>query len=378
MSRLRTREEDIWSVAGSYGGTTYFTHSGPSYVEACIDDLGKSSDHPLILRRDSRAGGEVDWTNSGFRKVGQIGYDYPIPGDMDAQIGSWVSQFTAQKIAASTAPLKPATYSLTSILEFRDVPRMLKHAGDLLHGLSNPISLFGPKMVASTTLAWQFGWGPLFQDILKMLDFSKQVAARQRLLGELNSGKVVRRRVKFGSLKGSSYDPAKDLSTDWYIFIAPEWSLQWTAQAWATIHWQLSDLNQLGRKPSWNEAFNILYGIPLGEIPIQIWKALPWTWCIDWFAGISEALEVSRNLLTYSPSRINLMYRVDKEVFWGPLKPAPGQVFKGMQHRRTELNRSQPSVGDVTGIHLRIPFLDTYKLSVLSSLLVLRLLGRSS
>jgi len=292
---------------------------------------------------------------------------------MDPTILSWVSQFTAQKIAASTAPLKPSVYNFTNFLEWRDYPRMWRDAGDILLKLRNlPRSftpLVGPNALSSYILATQFGWIPLLQDIARALDFARLVDQRIKELGALNSGKTISRKVHFGSTGGDDSGNVTVQST-FGCFITPHYHCSWETEAWATIRWKLSDLHNLGRVPTWWDAFNSLYGIDPAEIVVQIWKALPWSWMIDWFANLSEALEVSRNLLTYTPSRINRMWKTTKTITYDPVNESASRRYAGGTRIWQSLNRDQPSVSDVTGIHLSVPFLDTFKLSILSAMTI--------
>lgn len=350
---------------------------GYQIKDHCEDGLGMDVDHPLFLTHDVIDGGHCDWQGTwrgvGYPLVTNLG----LPGlGLGAGIDAWKAQFTAQKIVAATAPEKPAVDTLTSLLEIREIPRMLKHAGDLLKGFRRlPQRLLDPYEAASATLAYQFGWKPLFQDILKMMDFGDQVAKRQRELGELNSGKTISRKVSFGKyvVGGSG---SQTIHSTLGITITPSVNCSSTTDGWATCRWELADLGQLGKVPTWLQAFNTLYGLTPGEIPTQIWKALPWSWAIDWFAGVSDALRVSANLVSYKPSRINLMFRQKTIYTYLPLKPTSVRTFDGGTRTWTVLTRSQPSVGDATGIRLRVPFLDTYKLSVAGSLLIVRLVGR--
>lgn len=375
MGRTRFRDEDPVARSFSYPGYGVIaTYSDDSYRERCYDALGKSTDHDLFLDRSTWAGGEVHWEGF-FTLDGVVGFAIPVRSvPFSSDISSFIGQFDAQRIAAATAPLKPAVYSLTNVLEFRDVPRMLRHAGDLLYFLTHgiPTGLNSLQMLASSILAYQFGWAPIMQDLFKCMDFAKAVSLRQHQIGELNSGKTLRRKIKLGSISGSDSDLGW-IETSGGCFIPMDRTTVMSTKAWATIRWSLSDMNQLGVKPTWLESFNQLYGIPLGEIPIQLWKALPWSWMFDWFVNISNALEVSRNLMYYSPSRINLMWT---SVYEGFVKPQEfgASRYKGMYQRKIELNRSVLSASDVTGLHLHVPFIDTYKLSVLSSLGILQIL----
>lgn len=317
------------------------------------------------------SGSKFDWMGT-YHGVGSTGV-LSIPSSANSAISSFASQITAQKIAMATAPERPSVYALTNFLEFRDVPRMLKHAGDLLHKIvTSPIGLAKPKVAASTILAYQFGWKPLFDDLIKVLNFSDAVDKRLRQLEDLSNGKELRRRANFGTSSGS-FRGTQFVHSTFGITIQTKYTLVYKVEGWGTIHWRLADLDKLGKKPTWLQAFNSLYGLTPGEIPVQIWKALPWTWAIDWFANVSDALEVSKNLISYKPSRINKMWRATKTCQYQPHSPAVNKNYYGGTQVRTELNRLPLSLAGVSGLHLKVPFLDTFKLSIIPSLLITRL-----
>lgn len=362
------------------------TESGFAYHESCVDDLGMNTDHPLTLTLKTVGDMGFDWLVSplSFHGVGQSGLsDLNLPGAEQALIDNWLAQFTAQKVAASTAPLRPVVNVFTNLAEFRDFPLLLKYFGDILLGLQsrNPLPyLFGPRGLSAHTLAYQFGWGPILQDLSKLIDFGRLVDIRQKEIGDLNSGKDVRRKIQFGRINGGFSDTETVHST-FSIVITPNRNVTHDTEAWATIHWKLADMNLLGQKPSWLTAFAIVYGVRPGldgftTLITQIWKALPWSWMIDWFANISDALEVSRNMLHYSPSRINLMWKTTKIATYQPLHPSGTRRFNGGSRTVTIKNRKQLSTSAVTGIRLRLPFLDNFKLSVLGSLAIASLPGK--
>lgn len=374
MTRVRSRDLRLESNTYTYPGTTVSEVRSMDH-ENCSDDVGYPIDHTLALTRDSVSGNHFDWAGV-FYGLGYCGVEVPYGTEELGPINSFLAPFTAQKIAAMTAPERPAVNVITNLLEIREIPLMLKHAGDLILRLRDrPLSLSSPGVIASTTLAYQFGWAPLLQDLGRMIDFGTLVNKRIREIGALNSGKTVRKKVRLGTLTGSGHTSTTMHST-FGIGISSPTHTTWQARAWATIHWQLADWNRYGKIPTWCEAFRGVYGLTVGDAAISVWKALPWSWAIDWFANISDALLVSKNLLAYKPSRINRMCTITKAFSYEAVHPAVGKRFDGGRRLRVTKQRIPLSAATVTGIRLGVPFLDTYKLSVLSALTVVKLRGR--
>jgi hypothetical protein len=337
--------------------------------EKCVDDLGITTDHPLALAKITVEGCTFDWQGT-YHGVGSVGWDTPVP-PVSGGLTAWLSSLTAQRVVASTAPLKPAVYNLTNIIEgIRDVPILLKNAGDLIMGRL-PIRHVRLRDIPDGNLSILFAWLPLLQDLSKMLDFARLTDNRLKELGALNSGKTISKRIQLGTFSDSGYSAAYLVQSTHGVFIDPAINVSLSAKAWGTVRWKLADLRQLGHVPTWADAFRTLYGITFADVLIQTWKALPWSWLIDWFAHMSDALEVSKNLISFTPSRINIMWQVTTIANMQSKKPAPNRTFSGGTLTKVEKNRSCPPVGDAIGIHLNVPFFDTFKLSVLASLLTL-------
>lgn len=377
MARVRTRQMNIRTTSYSlFGGPPIFG-TGPAYDERCEDSLGPKSDHPLKITRDEMQDCHFDWLGTWYGH-GFLSVPTNFPPVDDTNLNAWLGQFTAQKIVAATAPLRPSVHVVTDILEgVRDIPKMLKHAGDLLLGLwRGPTSyLTKPQNAASATLAYQFGWAPLLQDLSRLWDFGNAVQKRIDEIGELNSGKTISKRVSFGSFN-DGFRAQVSSHSGFGIFISPMASLERQVDCWATVRWSLSDWNHNLVRPTWLDGFQSAYGLTGWDLPVALWKAMPWSWLIDWFANVSDALEVSKNMLFYQPSRINKMWKETTLVHLQAYQPAPLQSFQGGNIQHTVLNRAQLSVLDALGIHLSVPFLDAFKLSVLGSLATLQILRR--
>jgi len=345
--------------------------------ELCLDSLDPKTDHPLTLTHNECVGMEFSWQGT-YLGAGQLGSPFVIPTVPNSGLATWLGQITASRIVSATAPLRPSVYPITNMLEFRDVPRMLKHAGDLLLNLWKNASpyLSRPQNIASAILAYQFGWAPILQDLQRVCDFGKLVDRRLEQLGALNSGKTVRRKAKFG-VYNEGVNATVTLHSTKGVVIQPKATLSSVTECWATVRWSLAPNQYLaGLKPTWLDAFKSVYGLTPLDMIVQVWKALPWSWLIDWFANLSEALENAKNMLFYTPSRINKMWTTSILVIYDPLKPALNKVFKGGTLTRTVKNRTQPSVTDVLGVRLNVPFLDAFKLSVLGSLSIVKLSRR--
>lgn len=380
MSRIRTADPGLNQVQASWvpphgSGPVGSPINYSWYGQYCVDDVGYTTDHPFDSRHISWTGAPTNWLGSYFQLEDQdLGLGY-VPSTFNpySSRGAVASSISTARIIAQSGPLTPRVYLPVDLFELRDLPGMLKHAGDVLHKLTTaPLKLASGREIASSTLAYLFGWQPLIEDIGRLLNFGISVDRRQRELKRLNAGRGIRRKLKMGKYPsgGTAVYP---LYTGYGLNISPRYRWNLEHEAWATIHWKLKDPDQLGRIPSWLDTWRTVYGLQAGQIPVNVWKALPWTWMIDWFADISNLLNAYGNMVSYTPSRINLMVHTIGDFEWESYESSPVRIFGGASAHYEWKYREVRSLGSLATTLLRVPLLDTFRLSVLGSLAVLKL-----
>lgn len=205
-----------------------------------------------------------------------------------------------------------------------------------------------------------------------MLGLAEYVGRRQRELIDLYSGDGLRKKVNFGT-RSVRVSGTQTISSAGGCIITPKWEYTGQHKLWATCHWAPKDLTKIGTEPTWLEAWKSVYGLNGTQIPLSIWKALPWSWCIDWFAGISDLLGAAQNRALYNPSRVNLMCETTGHLRWEPYTTMPTRNFGGSDFHFVWKAREQRSMGSLFTTNWRVPFLDPFRLSVLGSLAILRI-----
>jgi hypothetical protein len=280
------------------------------------------------------------------------------------------------RIMSQTGPLTPSLYLPVALFELKDVPKMLWHAGNLLHKIQNEAGkgLDPISEGAAATLAYQFGWDPLIGDIKKMLAFATRVAKRQKMLKGAHSANGIKRRVTLAtdSVTASGYYPV------WSTFgstIVPRYNTYSSVKQWATMRWKVRAQTDVGKPPDFVSAFRIDNGLTAGEIPIEVWKAMPWSWAIDWFADISNLLQASYNSIYYIPSPICVMTHHESRTFWDAAQNGGLSFTGGFAFYET---KSREVFAPVPSASLKLPFLDGFKLSIIGSMTVLSIKGRAT
>lgn len=279
-----------------------------------------------------------------------------------------------QRVMAAAGPMTPTINLPVSLFELKDIPRMLKHAGDLLH----KIDPYAPgyhrmdpgKEAASANLAWNFGWGPLIQDMGKMLDLADTIRKRMENVKKARTNpRGLGRRVSLENASASRNDGLW-LDTTYGTFI-PGWaSSTTTVRTWGTTRWIARDAEQFGKSPTFMEEARNAMGLTPGHMPLNAWKAFPWSWAIDWFGGVSDMINVWHNQVYYIPQAVCIMRTTSvistyAEQIFSPTRKLEGGVADYVVKERWVFNPTYFPT-------LRIPFMDPFKLSILGSLAILR------
>lgn len=373
-SRYRSR------ITGIDSGTIYIPSNGTtdtrtrtSIKEECWDTIGNRMGlNPLTMLKTTLSGSKYTDKHQGTWTFTNV----PMLNAMDARFAMPSLASYTNRILSTSGPLTPRVRIPVFFYELKDLPKMLKHAGDLIHKIKDRSLTNGltpVKEAASGTLAYQFGWGPLIQDIGRMINLAEFLANRQRTLKEAHSVKGVRRKINLGTVE-SSYDEYKLLWSSFGHFISDRRVGTRTCKTWAVVRWTVRDPSLIGKPPSFLEAFKGALGLNKGHLPVNVWKALPWSWAIDWFAGISDFLQAGQNMVSYRPSALSVMRTYTNDIRYHGWENSaavltPGRALHVWKFRYVDAYPN-PSYA------MRLPFMDNFKLSVLGSMSILRILGR--
>jgi len=277
------------------------------------------------------------------------------------------------RVLATTGPLTPNVNLPLFLFELKDVPRMLRHAGDLLHKIRRPSGLDPIKEAAAANLAYKFGWAPIIQDLGKLLDFSEAAKKQQKRIKGAYSSKGIRRRITLEENQVANYG-SKLVWSVYGLLLRVDYIGNVSYKTWATVRWTVRDPSKYGYEPSFNEALKTSLGLNAGQIPITVWKAMPWSWMIDWFTDISNVLQANYNSIYFKPSRLSIMRHTIDMIEHKPIMGFHGDPANMLTAGtlKQEFKHRYANNAPTTNVTLRVPFMDSYKLSVLGSLAILR------
>lgn len=373
--RVRTRTNSVPGATGIRPGSSGRTRS--DIVERCVDVVGDyGGEHSFDLDRTIYSGLTA---NSDMNAAGgqYVNWPYspsspPINGGLGGQAASYTNRILSQ-----SGPLTPSLYLPLSVFEMREIPKMLKDAGDLYQRLRpngnwHRAQQSALRQGAANNLAYKFGWEPLIKDIWKTIGFAEYVRKRQKILRGAHSSRGIRRKVTLNEDVASASGNLL-IQTDLGLYVNAPYSDSLRVKQWGTAKWVVRDPSLYGKDPGFTEAFKITLGLNPSYIPVMAWKALPWSWMADWFLDMSNALQATHNRVVYKPSAVTYCRTSRSVRTVSPVTlPFGTGTYQFSGGTITAEQKIRRPLSAVTTIGIRMPFLDPYKLSVLSSLAILK------
>lgn len=383
-ARTRDMLDQTIGTKVAFDGTTY-TRLINTTKKHCSDTVGNfESNNGFGLQSATSIGGRLDGSVVYGTTSSYTFHDYPLdavqrtPSYLGLVPVSYANGLRTQALAR-TGLSNPSFNIPLSVVELRDVPRMLRHAGDLLHGLRRPSGLNPLKEGAAATLAWQFGWRPLIDDLKKLMKFQLIVEKRVRQIDQaFDRQRGYLGKATLENFSTVTVEPDKGLNSSSGLFYRADRTTVSSTRSWCTVPWApRSKFRSLGSDAAKAKAFNEALGFNGRNIPLTIWKALPWTWLTDWFVNISDSILAVNNLIDYQPGTGCIMvHRSIVTSFPGGMCTHLGEpVISVSSHESTREIKQRFVISD-WGVGLptmKVPFLDTFKLSVLGSLTILKI-----
>jgi len=358
--------------------TRSFT-TGPTYRFDCYDEVGYPVPHALNIQKQWNTVFPIQGSNARMPQGtnGEIVPQY-LSGMHAVNHLTPGAYYPAETLARSN-PGRPVIDLPVFIRELGDVPKLLQLAGrNILSqgakgGLGLNPNLFKGRspaqLLASGNLNWQFGWAPLFSDLLKLTGFMDHVAKRQLELQKLYSGNGLRRRVSFPSLNVKGSIGNTTLNTDAYALDGTA-EVETTVKMWGTVTWRPTSIPAVDDPSHYSAAVKATLGWDI--TPSTIWEALPWSWLIDWFSNVGTILMANRNTIPATPGPVCSMRYQKTTQRWKTRAISSGLTWQGAvvvkesKYRTVTTNLTLASA---------IPYLGLSKLSILGSLAVLNSSG---
>lgn len=380
-SRLITAGSAFWHGSGSLGPIS----SSYTETELCNDVVGNRFDNNPFFHSVVTG---VNWFSNGTSR-GDLSFDHwsyvqfasvgtpsdvppatPVPSDSD----SMVNAASRQNIN------RPITDVPVFLIELRDLPWMLKSAGDgirfakSLSKLEKDALWDIPYQAADKFLGYEFGIKPLVRDLRNMVGFMSNVSKKLDDLDQLYS------QAGTGQSKSSTVytDVAENSPGDYYLtglyqetnrfhFVVQTERKKWVSMKWRPIG--PPPENDAGKLAL---AISLAYGLNISFS--TLWEAMPWSWMVDWFSNIGDILHNNRNTIPVNATGSCVMFQT-RTRYASAYRVSGSGGYPTFPKRTSRLTQTR-SAGVSTGggsIARDSAFLNAEQLSVLVSLVVARI-----
>jgi len=260
----------------------------------------------------------------------EAGWDFSNPDLLDPTLAICQNLFPdptdwVTKAWSRTKPQLQQATAFVALAEGKDIPRMLHETAKVFHGVwkayspSHSISSWDqkPKEASDAFLNHQFGWRPFLSDLSA---FAKTFDNAHAIIAKLTyeNGKTQRRRKTLSKIID---EPTVISWTNGFQTIGLEPQLQQNIAGWTNrslSEYKETHVRAVGAfsyfRPEfdrgarmlsgdfdpekdkkyhslWNTAMRqaTIYGLRVN--PTNIYKAIPWTWAIDWMSNFGDYID---------------------------------------------------------------------------------------
>lgn len=298
----RTRSRVAYTAQGRSGVATQnsWTYRTATVLsETCEDtvgfrdtanyfDLQRSTKDPYILNtvnpRPDRLACYAYPSDDHQRPLQSVAVDKPLIDN-----SMWV------KLVAQTNPSTPDIQLPVSLSELRELPSLIQSFGR---------NAF--RAAADGNLRWQFGIKPMVQDLRTLFSFVQQVNNRLRQLEQMRKNGGVSKRLRLG-MQSNSVSSGPIVIHSGEGIIRAKIETRRSVTTWGSVYWTPSSAISAASKDELRRIAKLLtLGLHRSNMSLNVWNALPWSWLIDWFFNLSNALAAGNRIAAH-PHRMCIM-----------------------------------------------------------------------
>lgn len=378
-ARTRSRSTPLDSGYTLSGSTRFNQQPAIAVSENCVDTVGqRSSMNPLSLFKITLDNYPVcNETIGTVRHIGRLPLAATInqlsKSDFDANLPTFQYGRSLLQAIADSHPGKPKVSVPNFIYELKDLPGMIRHFAGLVKRFGPQNKRRKPPTIhdgASSWLAWNFGWAPLFSDLSNMYNVAEGVkrAAAMYLKAQQNNGYVSR----FAELGDDSQNRTKNNSTfdtGTFVDCLATSTYDYSSESWICSRWKTSQVLPLYALANGGHRNLLLDQLGFDISFETIYNAIPWSWLVDWCTDASSIIKIYSNQGGWRFSGCVQMEHVkcQKTITATGTK---AKYWRGPVSASYELKSRRivnPSIADV-----QMNFFNGHQLSILASLLITR------
>jgi hypothetical protein len=270
----------------------------------------------------------------------------------------------AAEIVAKTNPSRP-------LLDFPVFAMELKELPNLLLQRSKDIG----RDIARGRLSLEYGWKPLINDLLGLLEFRKEFRSRVIEINSLRKSGLRRKRKLFtGSSTPENYDEqAHNLSG---LTVRARGTKVTTTEVWGFVRWRpTADIpRHLGLQNDTAEQKALFALLGLNPYVIDastIWELIPFSWLADWCSNAGDLMLANRNIVGAYPDKIQVMRRTRTEQSVLEYNGGDSTIYKvcgGAAREFTRYHETQRRDPGSLTLEAHMPFLNERKVMILADI----------
>lgn len=339
----------------------------------CLDFVGYPNDHTLEIQRVSATHPLLNGTQ-GTVNSGYIYDNYPLgpfggitPYHLGASSIEPDDVYSATKVASDTNPSNPDVSVPTFVFEtVKELPKMLLDAGETMFlpdKRPKRARRENPLPQGDSVVAYNFGWGQLFSDVAKILDFVDLFDKRVTQINALyDKGGLKRNRTVWTSTVGPFIDPSYTLNSQGGLVHA-RYTVKSEYKKWVAVRWTpLDRINIPSSAEQVEKARYLVHGWRID--PFDIWNALPWSWLVDYFSNVGDFLGACSNTAGNQLSSCCVMLKVTTNESMVITDSASGTTCTNGYRSSVSKYRRLGSIG----LTANVPFITPQKLLNLLSI----------
>lgn len=285
---------------------------------------------------------------------------YLAPTELELSNAAWT-------ITARTNPSRPHVSVPTFVGELRELPSSVRDWGGSLL-----------KKVAKGHLTWRWAVKPMVGDVRKMANFVEAVDDRIRWLTRLQNEGYLSQRCGLGRTETSTTSGELTLHSS-NVLVKGKRTLNHSKKEWGSAQWKLNPGVSLPKTAQGLRklAFSLTFGINSYAALETAWELLPWSWFVDWFAGVGDVISSFNNSIPLTVSKICLMRTLNSYSKY-TITQKPSYISIDGAYGEGEIRKLRyPNLATTYPLELTsLPLVDRGKWSILGSLAILKMSPR--
>jgi hypothetical protein len=235
--------------------------------------------------------------------------------------------------------------------------------------------------VARGHLTWRWALKPMIRDLTSMYNFVEGANERFRLLDRLTTGKgkTVKRKKSLRSSSNTSVSTVQLLSVG--ANIQGRRTVTNSEKVWCTVSWKLApgviprvwNNDEIRRMRSISR--KLAAGVNSEGALAALWEVTPWSWFVDWFAGIGTIIAATNNAIPLTWGTICIMRTSTAKATVEPLTSSADLVWckPDGPHIQSEVRKERRVASPILPFAPSyLPLLSGKHWSILGSLAVLK------